>query len=171
MRWVWIGVAIIVGAVAVLAGIGYSMPNAHVAQVQAEYDAPPDSVYRVLSDIENWPDWHPSVQALSPVEADTSGRTWKISGTDGSMIISLTLEEPPRRFVTLADGGMFIGRWTYHLEPRQSGTRVTITEEARIDNLVVRALASFRNQTATIERVLRALGQQLGERVEPRPLT
>lgn len=171
MRWLWIGVAVLLGIVAVLAGIGYSMPNAHVAQAQAEYRASPDSVYAVLSDIGGWPDWHPSVEQLTPVEGDPDGRTWRISGADGSMTITLAGEEPPTRFTTLADGGMFIGRWTYHVEPRPGGTRVTITEEARIDNLVVRGLASFRDQTATIERVLLALGDRLGERVEPRALT
>jgi len=171
MRWLLIGVGVVLGIVAVLAGLGYAMPNAHVAQAQAEYRASADSVYSVLSDIAGWPDWHPSVERLTPVEADPKGRTWRISGPDGSMTVTLAGEDPPTRFTTLADGGMFIGRWTYHVEPRPTGTRVTITEEARIDNLVVRGLATFRNQTATIERVLRALGDRLGERVEPRALT
>jgi hypothetical protein len=66
---------------------------------------------------------------------------------------------------------MFLGRWTHHVAERPGGTRVTITEEARIDNLVIRGLTVFRNQTSTLVRVLQALGDQLGERVEPRGLT
>lgn len=171
MRWLLIGIGVVLGVVAVLAGIGYSMPNTHVAQAQAEYRTPPDSVYSVLSDVPGWTDWHPSVETLTPVEGDAEGRTWHLTGADGAMTITVTGEDPPIRFTTLADGGMFVGRWTYHVEPQRTGTRVTITEEARIDNLVVRGLATFRNQTATIERVLRALGERLGERVEPRALT
>lgn len=170
MRWLWIGIGVALGIVAVLAGIGYSMPNVHVAQVEAEYRAQPDSVYGLLSDIEGWADWHPGVQSLQRIE-NAEADSWRLSGPRGSMTVTLTAQQPPRRFTTLADGGMFIGRWTYNVEPRSPGTLVTITEEARIDNLVVRGLAVFRNQTRAIQRVLRALGEALGERVEPRALT
>lgn len=171
MRWLLSGIGIVIGVVAVLAGIGYSMPNAHVAQAEADYRADPDSVYEVLSDIENWPGWHPSVTSLTPLDGSSDEPSWQIRGPDGSMTITLVDEDPPNRFVTLADGGMFVGRWTYSVEERAGRTRVTITEEARIDNLVIRGLTVFRNQTSTLVRILRALGDRLGERVEPRALT
>ena len=171
MRWLAIGLGIVLGIAVILAGIGYSMPNAHVAQVQADFRASSEAVYAILSDIEDWPQWHPSVTELTPVDAGADQPTWRISGPDGSMVITLTGEQAPRRFTTLADGGMFIGRWTYDVSPRANGTRVTITEEARIDNLLIRGVTVFRNKTATMERLLRALGEQLGERVEPEPLT
>lgn len=170
MRWILIGIGVVLGVVAVLAGIGYSMPNAHVAQAEADYRMGADSVYAVLSNVEAWPEWHPSVGTLEPVE-DSAATSWRIRGPDGSMTVTVAGEEPPSRFVTLADGGMFVGRWTYHVETRNGSTRVTITEEARIDNLVIRGLTVFRNQTRTLEQVLRSLGQHLGERVEPRALT
>lgn len=171
MRWLWSGVGIVIGVVAVLAGIGYSMPNAHVAQAEADYRAGPDSVYAVLSDVASWPEWHPSVGSLTPPDDSSDEPSWRIRGPDGSMTITLVEEDPPNRFVTLADGGMFVGRWTYKIEERAGRTRVTITEEARIDNLVIRGLTVFRNQTSTLVRILRALGDRLGERVEPRALT
>lgn len=170
MRWLLIGIGVAFGVVAVLAAIGYSMPNTHAAQAEAEYRIGADSVYAVLSDIEGWPEWHPSVNSLTPV-AESAERSWRIRGPDGSMTVTLVGENPPVRFITLADGGMFVGRWTYHVETRSGRTRVTITEEARIDNLVIRGLTVFRNQTTTLMRVLRALGDHLGERVEPRALT
>ena len=171
MRWLLIGIGIAIGIVAVLAGIGFSMPNAHVAQAEADFRADPDSVYAILSNIEGWPEWHPSVGSLTPLEDSSEERSWRIKGPDGSMTVTLVGEEPPTRFIVLADGGMFLGRWTHHVAERPGGTRVTITEEARIDNLVIRGLTVFRNQTSTLVRVLQALGDQLGERVEPRGLT
>jgi hypothetical protein len=171
MRWLYIGLGVVAGVIAVLAGIGYAMPNVHVAQIQAEYRASPDSVYVVLSDIESWPDWHPSVETLTPIGDEPEQPSYRISGPDGSMTITVTGREPPRRFTTLADGGMFIGRWTYAVDPVGSGSRVTLTEEARIDNLVVRGLTVFRSPTATMERLLRGLGARLGQpTVEPRRL-
>ncbi len=171
MRWLLSGIGIVIGVVAVLAGIGYSMPNAHVAQAEADYRAGPDSVYAILSKLEAWPEWHPSVSSLTPLDDSSDAASWRIRGPDGSMTVTLVDEDPPNRFVALADGGMFVGRWTYKVEERGGRTRVTITEEARIDNLVIRGLTVFRNQTATLVRVLRALGDRLGERVEPRALT
>lgn len=171
MRWLLSGIGIVIGIVAVLAGIGYSMPNAHVAQAEADYRADPDSVYAILSDIEAWPEWHPSVSSLTPLDDSSDEPGWRIKGPDGSMTITLVGEDPPNRFVTLADGGMFVGRWTYKVEQRAGRTLVTITEEARIDNLVIRGLTVFRNQTAALVRILRALGDRVGDRVEPRALT
>lgn len=171
MRWLLIGIGIVLGIVAVLAGIGYSMQNAHVAQAEADYRAEADAIYAMLSNIEAWPEWHPSVRSLTPLADSADAPSWRIKGPDGAMTITVIGDDPPTRFVTLADGGMFVGRWTYHVEERSGRTRVTITEEARIDNLVIRGLTVFRNQTSTLVRVLRALGHQLGERVEPRALT
>lgn len=171
MRWLLIGVGIVIGILAVLAGIGYSIPNVHVAQAEADYRAEPDSVYAILSSVDDWTEWHPGVGSLTPLDDSSDERSWRIRGPDGSMTITIVDEDPPTRFVTLADGGMFVGRWTHTVESRSGRTRVTITEEARIDNLVVRGLTVFRNQTSTLVRVLRALGDHLGERVEPRALT
>lgn len=170
MRWLFIGLGIVAGVIAILAGVGYSMPNVHVAQVQAEYRAGADSTYAVLTDVEQWPQWHPSVESLTPIDGEPDRPSYRISGPDGSMTITVTGRQPPNRFTTLADGGMFIGRWTYVVEAIPAGSRVTITEEGRIDNIVIRGLTVFRSQTGTIERMLRALGTRVGQRVEPRRL-
>lgn len=171
MRWVFIGVGTLLGLVALLAAAGYAMPNAHVAQVVADYGAEVDSVYSVIEEVDRWPEWHPSITRLTPLESEPDRPAWRVSGPDGSMTITMTEREPPHRLTTLADGGMFVGRWTYRLEARDGGTRLTVTEEARIDNPLVRGLTLFWSQTATMERFLRALGDRLDEAVEPRALT
>lgn len=171
MRWVLIGVGTLLGLVALLTAAGYAMPNAHVAQVEADFRAEIDSVYLVLEDVERWPEWHPSVSRLTTLDEDSDRPTWRISGPDGTMTITMVEREPPRRLATLADGGMFVGRWTYRLAPHEGGTRLTITEEARIENPLIRGLTLFWSQTATMERFLRALGDRLNEAVEPRILT
>lgn len=171
MRWVLIGVGILLGLAALVAAAGYAMPNTHVAQVEADYEAGLDSVYSVIADVESWPDWHPGVSRLTPLETDDDRPAWRITGPDGSMTIAITEQEPPQRLTTLADGGMFVGRWTYRLQEHEGGTRLTVTEEARIDNPLVRGLTLFWSQTASMERFLRGLGERLGETVEPRALT
>lgn len=171
MRWLLIGVGTLLGLAALLAAAGYAMPNAHVAQAAADYGADVDSVYSVVADVASWPDWHPSVSRLTPLDNESDRPSWRISGPDGTMTVTMTEREPPDRLTTLADGGMFVGRWTYRLEEHDGGTRLTVTEEARIDNPLVRGLTLFWSQTATMERFLRALGDRLNEVVEPRALT
>lgn len=171
MRWVLIGVGALLGLAALLAAAGYAMPNAHVAQVEADYRAGVDSVYSVIADVDRWPEWHPGVSRLTPLGGEDEQPAWRISGPDGSMTITITDRQPPDHLTTLADGGMFVGRWTYRLDEHNGGTRLTVTEEARIDNPLVRGLTLFWSQTATMERFLRALGNRLDETVEPRALT
>lgn len=171
LRWLLMGVAIVLGAVLVLAGIGYSIQNAHVAQVQADYKAGPPEVFDRLVDLEHWPEWHPGVSSMTRIEDADGMSAWRMKGHAGSATLVLLSSQPPERFVARADGGMFVGRWTVTVKAHAGGSRVTVTEEARIDNLVVRGLTVFRSNTASIEQMLRGLGTQFGEAVEPQPLT
>lgn len=172
MRWLLIAAGVVLSILVLLAGLGLSMPNVHAVQAAADYRTGIDEVYATLTDVEGWPEWHPSVEHLTPLDEDADGRPgWRVEGPDGSMTVRLAGREPPTRFTTLADGGMFVGRWTYHLEPITGGTRLTVTEEARIDNPVIRGFTVFLSQSGTIERMLRALGTRLGEQVTPRRLS
>jgi hypothetical protein len=165
------GLGIVVAAVLALAGIGYSIQNAHVAQARADYSASPGDVYETLIDFEHWPDWYPGVSSMSRLEEADGLSAWRMKGSAGSTTLVLLSSQAPERFVVRADGGMFVGRWTVSVEARSGGSRVTITEEARIDNLVIRGLTVFQSSTASIEKMLRGLGSQVGETVVPQPLT
>ncbi|MGI9038231.1 MAG: SRPBCC family protein [Gemmatimonadota bacterium] len=171
MRWLYVGLGIVAAAVFTLAGIGYSIQNAHVAQARADYSTPPREVFETLSDFEHWPDWHPGVTAMSRRDDADGQPVWQMRGGAGSTTLVLLSSSPPERFVVRADGGMFVGRWTVTVEPRSGGSRVTVTEEARIDNLVIRGLTVFQSKTASIEAMLRGLGAHFGEAVTPQPLT
>lgn len=171
MRWLYTGIGIAVVALGTLAGIGYSIQNAHVAQASADLDTPPSDVFEALADFEHWPDWHPAVTAMSRLD-DADGRpVWRMRGGTGSTTLLVLSTRPPERIVMRTDGGMFVGRWTVSIEPHSGGSRVTVTEEARIDNLVIRGLTVFQSKTASIESMLRGLGSHFGENVEPQPLT
>lgn len=171
MRWLLTGIGVLLGGVVLLGAIGYAMPNAHVTQVRADYAATPAEVYAVLANVEGWPEWHPSVDSLAPLEGQPEEPAWRIVGPDGTMDIVVASVQPPTRLVTRVDGGMFVGRWTYQVDSRPRGSRVTVTEEARIDNPVIRGLTVLWSQAATMERMLRALGDHLGERITPERIT
>lgn len=171
MRWVYLGLGIVAAGISALAAIGYSMQNTYVAQARGEYQAEPRDVFETLIDFEHWPEWHPGVSAMTRIDEVDGQPVWRMRGSAGSTAFVLLSSQPPERFVVRADGGMFVGRWTVNVEPRPGGSRVTVTEEARIDNLVIRGLTVFQSKTASIEEMLRGLGSHFGETVDTQPLT
>ena len=69
--------------------------------------------------------------------------------------------------VRIADDTLpFGGTWTYELAPEGAGTRLTITEDGVVRNVVFRFLSRWVfSHTATLEKYLRALGRKFGEEV------
>ena len=58
--------------------------------------------------------------------------------------------------------------WTYVFTAEESNTRVTITEDGVVSNVIFRFLSRYAfGHTATIDTYLTALGKQFGESVEP----
>ncbi len=60
----------------------------------------------------------------------------------------------------IADEGLgYSGTWTWRFAPEGAGTRVTLTEDGEVSNLLFRFLARFVfGYTKSIEEALQALG-------------
>lgn len=109
-----------------------------VARGEIEVAAAPEIVWRVLTDIANWPSWNPDVKAASkegPLAAGTQFR-WKAGpGTISSLVEHL---DPPR---LVAWSGRTLGIRAFHvwrLEARDGKTHAH-TEES-YDGVVARVL-------------------------------
>ena len=138
---IWIVVSLVAIA-GVIALVGYFLPVGHEASRSAEFNAPPDAVFALLSDVNNYKSW------------------W-----DGADVMSEVVERvPPSKIVTRVVGEtQFGGTWTIDIAPTQTGSRVTITERGEIYNVVFRALAKFVfGYTATIDACLAAARKRLG---------
>jgi uncharacterized protein YndB with AHSA1/START domain len=75
-------------------------PNAPVfATYEIEINAPPDAVWKVLTDFGGWPSWNSNVQKVYEVESVTKGTVFKwLSG--GTKIRSTVQEiDPPKLIV------------------------------------------------------------------------
>ena len=124
MRWL-LKVAVALGAViAVLALVGYSLPVAHVASRSADFNATPEQLFALISDLSNYGSWWPE-------------------GTETRVAVVESV--PPSRFVTRIDepDAPFGGTWTMEIVPIPTGSRLTITERGEIYNPIFRALARF----------------------------
>jgi uncharacterized protein YndB with AHSA1/START domain len=99
------------------------------SRAEIQISAPPEAVWRVLTDFPRWPEWNPDVKRMSfdgPLAPGTEFR-WKAG--PGTIVSRLDKVEPPRY---ISWHGRTLTIDAYHewwLEPREGGTLVS-TEEA-----------------------------------------
>jgi uncharacterized protein YndB with AHSA1/START domain len=112
------------------------MPTTPSVRVHRDIAAPPELVWRVLTDFANYPAWHPTMTARSPVPEPVAGAQLQLTlsgGTAGDQAFTAKIIEvrPPHRLVW--SGGLpdvFLGRHTFTLDALpDGGTRFTDTEE------------------------------------------
>lgn len=141
MRYaIWFAAALMT-IVGVLALVGYFLPVAHQASRSLEIERPPDAVFALLSDVDNYRSW------------------W-----DGADVKSEVIERvPPSRIVTRIVGEtQFGGTWTIEIAPTAAGSLVIITERGEVYNAVFRTLSKFVfGYTSTMDACLAAASKKL----------
>jgi uncharacterized protein YndB with AHSA1/START domain len=163
VRWLLYGGAAIVLLAGVLVTVGYLLPVAHVASLEARFARPPAEVFATIADVRRYPEWRPDVARVELL-AETPRTRWKESGGQGE--ITFEVEEamaPDRLRARIADRSLpFGGTWTYEVTPSGSGTLLRITEHGEVYNPVFRVLSRFVfGHTATMEQFLRNLERKL----------
>jgi len=130
------------------------MPNARievdhkapaVGTANAFIEAPIETVWRVLSDLENWPSWNKSVTKIrvdGPIQAGTSF-AW-VGG--GSRIVSRLEEvDPPKR---IAWSGKTLGIRAMHVwELAEKGEGTQVHTEESFKGLVARLFRGYARKT------------------------
>ena len=168
MKWILIVVGGLAGVVGLVALVGLFLPREHRATCRASYQASPEAVFGVLTDYVGYARWRPDVKSAR-IAATIGGRPVIVEETgDGPLTYSVEESESPRKLVLrVADADLpYGGTWTYELAPEGSGTRLTVTEDGFVKNVIFRALARFVfGHHATMEQTLAALGTSFGESV------
>jgi len=165
---------IVGGLVALIAAvwlIGSQLPVEHYATTSAEYGHPPEAVWAVISDFSTSPTWRSAIDTVDRLPDRNGRRSWRETGSYGSMALELEEHLPPLRMVTrITDPDLpFGGRWTYEIEPLASGSRLTITENGEIYNPAFRFLSRFVfGYTETMDRYLEDLATRLEAEITAR---
>lgn len=165
MRWMMTAAGVLIGCIAALAGIGYSTTHAHVVQMRIDLDAAPDTVERLVRNASGWAEWNEAVGDVEPVE-DVAG-AWRVSGDVGRVRLAEDPQAGEGAKTYLVQRTFYSGRWSFDVEPRDEGSRVTLTEQARIDNLVVRGLAVVWDNAGGLGAYLSGLAAHFGEQATP----
>ena len=170
VRWILYTVLALVGLVVVVAIVGWMLPKGHRASRTQAYAAAPESVFDLLANVEDYPNWRSGVTKVEVLPDDGQGKRFREHGPDGPITFRIEESSRPARMRTrIADSSLaFGGTWTYELTRTASGgTSLTITEDGEVYNPIFRFISTFFiSQTATIEKVQDAIAARLRQTVQ-----
>lgn len=145
MNWILLVMGGIVAVVLAMLLGGAMAPRTRTATRTLRTSRRADEVFAYLRQADGPPRWCADLPAMRVREA-----------------------EPPHRLdlTLLDDDGQPIGEWQVSVREEEGGTVATIAETVRVDNLLLRFLASLGSDGARPQRFLDAAAAQLGLDVE-----
>lgn len=159
-------IVVIVLLVGVVALIGSRLPKAHTASRSVFLRQSPRNVYSVIRDFASAPSWRAGVKRID-VEIQPNGRVhFREEGKDGTVNYELAEDVPAQRMVTrILDTDLgYSGKWTYALAEENGGTRVTITEDGEVSNVIFRFMSRYVfGHTSNLDAYLTSLAKRFGE--------
>jgi uncharacterized protein YndB with AHSA1/START domain len=167
VKWALLAIAVVIVIIVVVIVAGMIISQAHVASRTARFSAPPEAVWKAVTDVQAYPTWRGDVKAIERLPDGRGGPAWVEISRRGERLPLETVQSiPPRTFVArIADPNLpFGGTWTYEIAPADGGSTLTITERGEIYNPLFRFMTRFVfGYTATMEGYLQALGEKLGK--------
>lgn len=164
MKWLFIGVLALAAIGALAALVGTRLPRDHAASRHARLPAPPEVVWRAITNIEGFPSWRTDVKTVERLAPREGRQVWSENGGSDRMTLATERSEPPRLLVVRIDPGLpFGGTWTYEVLPAPEGSTLTITENGEIYNPLFRFMARYIfGYEGTIDTYMAALEKHLG---------
>ena len=167
MKWLLIAIGMVALAIVVILIVGLLQPTKHSVTRSIHLKQKPETVFAVLEDNTNLPNWSSSVLKAEPMP-DQDGKpvvrcTLKWGGM--RMIMTQLERTPPARLVRsmAKEDGPVLGTWTYQITSETDGCRVDLTEDGELKNPFFRAMARMRGLDANISQTLRDLARKFGE--------
>ena len=162
-----IGIVILIFAVMAL--IGSRLPRTHTASRSIVLRQQRPNVYSVMRDFKSASAWRSDVKSVEVVETPGQKTRFTEHGSD-DMNYEVVEDVPNQRMATRilnTDLG-YSGQWTYELTDENGGTRVKITEDGDVSNVLFRFMSRYIfGHTSTIDSYLTALGKKFGETASP----
>jgi uncharacterized protein YndB with AHSA1/START domain len=120
------------------------------ARGEIEVSAPAETVWRILTDIADWPRWNPDVKSSSLEGSLAPGTTFRWKAGPGTITSKLGSIEPPQRIDWT---GRTMGIEAIHVhELEQRGTETVIRSAESWDGALVRLFR--RSMTKTLQKAI-----------------
>jgi uncharacterized protein YndB with AHSA1/START domain len=165
MKWVLWTLVTLVAVVAIVACIGWLLPVGHEATRSEELSKPPETVYALIADVKNYPQWWKEITQVDMLVDEPNRTTFRQHTSTGPIVMTVSERQPPAKMVTKIDDPdqPFAGTWTWEIAPTPTGSRLTITERGEVYNPIFRFMSRFVfGYTATMDSCLAAMEQRLG---------
>lgn len=173
MKWYWIVLLALTGAVLLVAIVGALLPVKHQAACRAVFRQPATALFAAITDVAAFPSWRKELTSVQLLPDQHGRRCWREVSSFGPMDLRVEELVPDRKLVgrIVTPGSPFGGTWTYRLDPQPDGsTELTITENGEVHNVFFRALSRFVfGHSTTLRGYLAALGAKFGEPVAVTP--
>jgi hypothetical protein len=133
----------------------------HRGTATAVVDAPVDSIWSLLNDVERYSGIRHEVKKVELLAANQSGfPVWyEHTGIAGKILLEITGREPKESLevhMIKSDFGMH-GIWHFELEPEGSKTKVTIYEHSFTNGFIMRSILSLVGRNGNIMLQMRAI--------------
>ena len=145
MKWLWIAAGVIAVLVVAALVVGWLLPEKHTASRHASFQAAPETVWALITDVEKFPSWRSDVKAVERLPNRDGRPVWVEEGSNGRITFEVERSEAPRLLVVrIADPDLpFGGTWTYAVSAASNGSTLTIAEDGAIYNPLFRVLSRF----------------------------
>ena len=170
MRWILIGVGVLVVIILAVTVIGMALPQSHSVQRTARLSVSPERVWSLITDVAAYPSWRSDVTSVEQLPPYNGHPAWREISKGNKLAFEATASEPSSHFVTrITDKGIpFGGSWDYRIVPDGSGSRITITENGEVYHPIFRFVSKFvMGHTATIDKYLTSLSARAGDTSAP----
>jgi len=164
----------LVGGILLLAGIialiGSRLPKTHTASRSIYLHQSSAQVYAAARDFGSSPSWRSEVKSIDVQTRPGERLHFREQGKNGTVNYELAEDVPSTRMVTrILDTDLgYSGKWTYVFKTENGGTRVTITEDGEVSNVLFRFMSRYVfGQTATLDTYLNSLAKRFGESATP----
>jgi uncharacterized protein YndB with AHSA1/START domain len=171
MKWVLIGIGIVLALVVLVVLLGTVLPRAHKAASQITLHQSPDAVWTAVHDLANVPTWWKDLRTSKRVVDGNGHETWVQTMNNGTDLpLEIVESDPPDKLVTLIvsrPGAPFGGSWIYEITPVPGGTQIRVTEDGWVANPLFRVVSRATGYHSTLDGYLMALGKRFGETSQP----
>ena len=163
-------VSAVVLLAAVVALVGSRLPKDHTASRSIVLHQSQQQVYDVVRDFQSVPSWRSDVKSIEVKNQPNGKIHFREESSQGTVNYEVVEDIPGQRLVTrILDTDLgYSGRWTYQFIPEAGGTRVTITEDGEVSNVLFRFMSRYVfGHTATMDSYLTSLAKRFGEDTTP----